>query len=83
MTRFLIERLLLAVLVLWLVSVLVFVGCEILPGDVAQLALGQYATPENVAALRVQLGLDRPAPERYVNWLVGMSRGDWGHSITT
>ncbi len=83
MTRFLIERVLLAVLVLWLVSVLVFVGCEILPGDVAQLALGQYATPENVAALRVQLGLDRPAPERYVNWLVGMSRGDWGHSITT
>lgn len=83
MTRFLIQRLALAGLVLWLVSVLVFVGCEILPGDAAQLALGQYATPENVAALRVQMGLNQPAPERYFHWLVGMMHGDWGQSITT
>lgn len=83
MKRFLIERLLLAVLVLWLVSVLVFVGCEILPGDVAQLALGQYATPENVAALRLQLGLDHSATARYFHWLAGMMHGDWGRSIVT
>lgn len=83
MTRFLVQRLLLAILVLWLVSLLVFVGCEILPGDVAQLALGQFATPESVAALRLEMGLDLPAPQRYLNWLLGMLQGDWGQSITT
>lgn len=83
MARYLVSRLLLAFLVLWLVSVLVFVGCEILPGDVAELALGQYATPENVAALREQLGLNYPAHTRYFNWLTGMVQGDWGRSIGT
>lgn len=83
MIRFLTQRLLLAALVLWLVSLLVFAGCEILPGDVAQLSLGQFATPENVAALRIELGLDRPPLERYLSWLQGMVQGDWGQSITT
>lgn len=83
MTRFVFERLGLTALVLWLVSVLVFAGCELLPGDVAQLALGQYATPENVAVLRTQMGLDRSATVRYADWLAGIARGDWGRSITT
>ena len=83
MARYLVGRLMLAILVLWLVSVLVFAGCEILPGDVAELALGQYATPENVAALREQLGLNFPAHTRYFNWLAGMVQGDWGRSIGT
>lgn len=72
-----------AILLLFLVSLLVFVGCEILPGDVAQVALGQFATEDNVRALRLQLGLDRPAWERYVSWLWGILHGDWGQSITT
>ena len=80
---FILGRLALAGAVLWLVSLLVFVGCEVLPGDVAQVALGQYATPESVEALRAQLGLNRPAPERYLDWLGGMARGEWGRSITT
>ncbi|MGO8868383.1 MAG: ABC transporter permease [Alphaproteobacteria bacterium] len=80
---FLLRRLALAGAVLWVVSLLVFVGCEILPGDVAEVALGQYATPESVQALRVQLGLNRPAPERYLDWLAGILRGDWGRSLTT
>ncbi|CAM5303464.1 peptide/nickel transport system permease protein [Aquamicrobium terrae] len=83
MTRFLLQRVLLACLVLWLVSLLVFAGCELLPGDVAQIALGQFATPENVAALRLELGLDKPALQRYLNWLFGMVQGDWGQSIMT
>jgi peptide/nickel transport system permease protein len=83
MTRFLIQRLALALLVLWLVSVLVFAGCQILPGDVAQLALGQYATPESVATLRVQMGLDHPAYQRYFQWLFGILHGDWGRSMVT
>jgi len=82
-TIFILRRLALAGAVLWFVSLLVFIGCEVLPGDVAQVALGQYATPESVEALREQLGLNHPAPERYLYWLSGMLRGDWGHSITT
>jgi len=80
---FLLRRLALAGAVLWVVSLLVFVGCEILPGDVAEVALGQYATPESVQALRVQLGLNRPAPERYLGWLAGILHDDWGRSLTT
>jgi peptide/nickel transport system permease protein len=83
MTGFLLQRLALALLILWLVSVLIFAGCQILPGDVAQLALGQFATPENVAALRTQMGLDQPAPERYFQWLFGLLHGDWGRSMVT
>jgi peptide/nickel transport system permease protein len=67
-------------LTLWVVSVVVFVGTEILPGDVAQIILGQSATPENLAALRNELGLDEPAFIRYFDWLGGMLAGDLGIS---
>ncbi|KAA0911993.1 ABC transporter permease [Pusillimonas sp. ANT_WB101] len=83
MAKFLLSRTVLAVFVLWLVSVLVFVGCQILPGDVAQLALGQYATPEAVETLRTQMGLDQSPVVRYVQWFTGMLHGDWGHSLLT
>ena len=83
MAKFLMGRALLALFVLWLVSILVFVGCQILPGDVAQLALGQYATPEAVATLRAQMGLDQTPVVRYLNWFAGMLHGDWGHSLVT
>ncbi|MBT6278042.1 MAG: ABC transporter permease [Chromatiales bacterium] len=65
---------------LWVVSVLVFAGTEILPGDVAQIVLGQAATPESLAALRAELGLDKPAPIRYFEWLGDMATGDLGTS---
>ncbi len=83
MAKFWVGRFFLALFVLWLVSMLVFVGCQILPGDVAQLSLGQYATPEAVATLRAQMGLDHPAAYRYFEWLAGMLRGDWGVSMVT
>ena len=83
MLAFAARRIALAVLLLFLVSLLVFIGCEILPGDVAQVALGQFATEDNVRALRLQLGLDRPSWERYLSWLWGILQGDWGRSITT
>jgi peptide/nickel transport system permease protein len=69
------------VLTLWLVSLGVFGLSELLPGDVAIFILGQQATPDTLAVLRTQLGLNVPAPERYVNWLFGFIRGDWGHSL--
>jgi len=64
-----------------LVSLGVFVVSELLPGDVAIFILGQQATPETLEVLRKQLGLNEPAPLRYVTWLLGFVRGDWGRSL--
>jgi peptide/nickel transport system permease protein len=75
------RRLALGVLTLWAVSVLIFVGTEILPGDVATAILGQSRTPETVKALRESLGLDRPAPVRYADWLIHFAKGDIGKSL--
>jgi peptide/nickel transport system permease protein len=79
--NFLARRVALVLLTLWLVSVGVFVVSELLPGDVAIFILGQQATPENLAVLRTQLGLNEPAPVRYLTWLSGFVRGDWGRSL--
>lgn len=67
-------------LMLVAVSLIVFIGTEILPGDVAEILLGQGATPETLAALRVELGLDRPAAIRYLNWIGSFLSGDLGFS---
>jgi peptide/nickel transport system permease protein len=63
-------------------SAVVFTAMEVLPGDPAQVMLGTQARPDTLAALRLQLGLDRPAPERYLEWVAGMLRGDLGKSYT-
>ncbi len=78
---FLGRRLLLVALVMAIVSVLIFAVVQILPGDVAVMILGTSATPADLAALRVKLGLDRPAPLRYLDWIGGAIRGDWGASL--
>jgi len=62
-------------------SALVFSVMSVLPGDPAQVMLGTQATPENVAALRSELGLDRPIPVQYAEWLAGALHGDLGTSI--
>ncbi len=67
---------------LLMVSVLIFVGTQILPGDVAQSILGQSATPQALANLREELGLNQPAYLRYVQWLGGLLQGDLGTSLT-
>ena len=66
---------------LFAASVLIFVGTELLPGDLASAILQNSATPENLAELRHDLGLDRPAIVRYGEWLFGALRGDFGHSL--
>ncbi|QUP55549.1 ABC transporter permease subunit (plasmid) [Ralstonia syzygii] len=81
--KLLARRLLLALLSLLAVSVIVFAITAVLPGDAAQEQLGQDATPEALAALRAQMGLDVPAPLRYVHWLGGIVHGDLGQSSTT
>ena len=77
------KRLGLGLVTLLVVSILIFFAVELLPGDIAQAVLGQSATEETVAALREKLGLDRPAPIRYFEWLGGVVRGDFGVSLVT
>jgi peptide/nickel transport system permease protein len=76
------QRVALSLLLLVLVSVLIFVGTNLLPGDVAQSILGQSATPEALANLRRDLGLNDPALTRYVAWLGGAVQGDLGTALT-
>lgn len=83
MFRMIARRLLVSVIVLWIVSLLVFVATLLLPGDPARAILGQGATPERVAALREQLNLDQPAWEQYVHWLGGIFHGNLGISAAT
>ncbi|MBB3773766.1 peptide/nickel transport system permease protein [Angulomicrobium tetraedrale] len=64
-----------------IVSLLIFSSTQLLPGDAAEALLGQQATPESLAALRAQMGLDQPAALRYLHWIEGLSRGDLGTSI--
>jgi peptide/nickel transport system permease protein len=81
MVRLIAKRFIVGAVTLWFVTVLVFVGTELLPGDVAEAILGQSATPETLAGLRSQLGLDRPAHVRYFDWLKGLFTGDLGTSL--
>ncbi|MGB3501755.1 MAG: ABC transporter permease [Mesorhizobium sp.] len=77
------QRVALGLLLLLAVSVLIFAGTQILPGDVAQAILGQSATPQSLANLRAELGLDQPAITRYFAWLGGLFTGDLGTSLST
>ncbi len=81
MFRLIVRRLGLGLITLWAVSVLIFAGTEILPGDVATAILGQSRTPEAVKAIRDSLGLNRPAPVRYADWLYHFVQGDVGKSL--
>ena len=76
------QRVALGLLLLFAASVLIFAGTMILPGDVAQSILGQSATPEALANLRAELGLNDPPVTRYFNWLFGAMQGDLGVALT-
>tara|TARA_R110002020_G_scaffold474185_1_gene704874 strand:- start:305 stop:1261 length:957 start_codon:yes stop_codon:yes gene_type:complete len=76
------QRLSLGILLLFAASILIFVGTTLLPGDVAQSILGQSATPESLANLRRELGMDEPALSRYFSWLGGFVQGDLGTALT-
>lgn len=80
LARFVVRRVLAGVATLLVVSILVFWGTEVLPGDAASAVLGRSAGPEQLADLQQQMGLDRSAVQRYFDWLGGLVRGDLGNS---
>jgi len=75
------QRIALGLLTLFVISLIIAFGVELLPGDLAQEILGQGATPEGLRVLRLQLGLDTPPHIRYLDWLGGMITGDMGLSL--
>jgi peptide/nickel transport system permease protein len=80
LARFILRRLGLSLLTLALLSVVVFVGVQVLPGDTARAILGPLADPRAVEALNRQLGTDRPALTLYVEWIAKLLSGDLGQS---
>jgi peptide/nickel transport system permease protein len=82
MLNFLVRRILLLALTLFLASMVVFALTQLLPGDVARLILGREAQEQTLANLRAELGLNEPIPAQYVNWLTGFVSGDWGTAFT-
>ncbi len=83
MTRYILRRLLQTIPVLWGASLIVFLLIRLIPGDAATVMLGSDATPENVAALRDQLGLNEPLAVQYWHWLQKVLQFDLGISIQT
>ncbi len=82
MPLFVLRRLLSFVLTLLATSVVVFAVLELLPGNAAQVILGETATPESIAAMEDKLGLNQPAATRYLSWMGGMLQGQTGLSIS-
>ncbi len=82
MLAFLLRRLVSLIVTVWLATVVVFTVLQLVPGDPALLMLGVNAQPDTLAALRSQMGLDRPILTRYLDWAGGLARGDLGVSLT-
>jgi peptide/nickel transport system permease protein len=80
MSRYLLKRIGLSLVTLLLISFAVFAVAQVLPGDVGRTILGPYATNGQVRALDHQMGVDRPIPMQYWNWITGFIRGNWGQS---
>ena len=80
--KFVAQRILLGLVLLLAASVMIFAGTQILPGDVAQSILGQSATPQALANLLAELGLNEPVVSRYFAWLFGALQGDLGTALT-
>jgi len=82
MTIFIAKRFFVFVITLFVASLVIFLLLEILPGDPASIILGVGAQDDTLAALRAEMGLNLPAPERYFRWITGIFNGDFGKSYT-
>ena len=76
MSRFLLRRLGFVLLTILLSSVVIFIATQVLPGDVATMVLGRFSTEQAKAALRSELGLDKPIVVQYGRWVTDFLRGD-------
>jgi len=83
LVTYLLRRLGFILLTLLLASLIIFAATQLLPGDVAQVMLGQFATPQAVDNLREELGLNRPITVQYLDWLSKFVAGDWGNSMVS
>src|SRR5437763_16080037 len=81
MVRHILQRLLVALILVIGAASLVFVMLHAVPGDPVRMFLGDFATEEQIAAVRAKAGLDRPVPIQYLEWLGGIARGDLGQSL--
>ena len=81
--RTILQRLLRGLGTLFVVSIIIFIGIELLPGDFAKAILGQAALPDTVAAFQKAVGLDKPPVERYLAWIGGVLQGDFGVSFSS
>ena len=82
LSRMVIKRIALGLVTLFVISILIFQGVELLPGDAAEAILGQEATAETVDAFRKELKLDLPPHVRYFHWLGDFLQGDLGNSLS-
>jgi len=80
MTAFVLKRLGLALITLWLLSVMAFAGAQVLPGNIGRAMLGPFADQRAVDALNHEMGTDRPVLVQYADWVSGFVVGDMGHS---
>jgi peptide/nickel transport system permease protein len=83
MIAYILRRLGLILVTMLVASIIIFGVTQLLPGDVAQVVLGQFATPQAVENLREELGLNRPHIIQYIDWLTGFITGDWGDSMVS
>ncbi len=83
MTALILKRLGIGLITVLAVSIIIFFGTKILPGDAAQIRLGMEATEANIAAMRERLGLDQPIYMQYLNWLGNFVQGDLGISLAS
>jgi peptide/nickel transport system permease protein len=82
MSLFLLKRLATFALTLWMASVVVFAVLELLPGNAAELILGDTATAESIATVEARLGLDKPPAQRYLDWIAGLAQGRTANSFS-
>ena len=80
--KFITKKMVGLIIALLIVSILAFLAFEIIPGDPARAILGIDATKSSVQALREEMGLNRPLPQRYGQWMLDFLKGDWGISYS-